>query len=111
MVAGWVAEEEFEPVGVVRVHTESSIWLLTPGRCQRLPREERPGVTPASTYRRLDDAKWHEMRRCWWVTYADGRRSLRILPAAGPPEGLGVVSGLIVEVGGADVPTVAVGPE
>lgn len=105
MVAGWVAEEEFQPVGVVRVRTESSIWLLAPGRYQRLPKEEQPRSTPASTFRRLDDAVWHDMRRSWWLTYADGRRALRILPVAGPSEGLGVVSGLIVEVsGGCDLP-------
>jgi hypothetical protein len=40
------------------------------------------------------------MRRCWWITYPDGRQALRILPIAGPPEGLGVVSGLIVEISG-----------
>lgn len=108
VIAGWVAEEAFEPVGVVRVRTESSIWLLTPGCYQRLPKEEQPRPAPASTYQRLEDAVWHDMRRCWWVTYGDGRRALRILPAAGPPDGLGVISGLIVEVSGAcDLPSEA----
>jgi len=38
--------------------------------------------------------------------YADGQRprALRVLPVAGPPDGLGVVSGLIVEVAGAFAP-------
>jgi hypothetical protein len=100
VVSGWVREEEFAPVGLVRVRTESSIWLIGPSKYHRLPQEERPRATPPSDERRLDDAVWHGMRRCWWITYPDGRQALRILPIAGPPEGLGVVSGLIVEISG-----------
>lgn len=100
MVAGWVAETEFAPVGLVRVGTESSIWLVSPDKYQRLPHEEQPRAAPPSDLRRLDDAVWHGMRRCWWVTYPDDRRALRILPVVGPADGLGVVSGIIVEVSG-----------
>lgn len=100
MVAGWVHEEEFAPVGLVRVRTESSIWLVDRAQYQRLPLEEQPRDAPPSDLRRLDDAVWHGMRRCWWVTYPDDRRALRILPVTGPVDGVGVVSGLIVEVSG-----------
>jgi hypothetical protein len=101
VVAGWVAEEEFSPLGVVRVQTERSIWLLTADHYQRLPREERPRPREVAIEGRLDDAMWHGLRQCWWVTYADGRVALRILPASGPVDGVGVVTGLIEDIEGA----------
>jgi hypothetical protein len=101
VVAGWIAEEEFEPLGLVRVQTERSIWLLMPNCYQRLPRVERPRPREVSIEGRLDDATWHGLRRCWWVTYADGHRAIRILPASGPAEGVGVVSGVIEDIDGA----------
>jgi hypothetical protein len=100
MVAGWVGQREFKPLGVVRVVTGSSNWLLTPDRYQRLPREERPRPPVGSIDGRLDDARWHGMRRCWWVAYADGARAVRILPTIGPPDGVGVVTGIIATVDG-----------
>lgn len=111
MVAGWIAEEEFCPLGVVRVQTERSVWLLTQDRYQRLPREERPRPREVAIEGRLDDATWHGMRRCWWVTYADGHRAVRILPVSGPAEGIGVISGPIEWVDGeSDVLTAAQSP-
>ena len=100
MVAGWVAEEEFAPVGLIRVRTESSIWLLGPGKYQHLPREEQPRAAPP--LRRTAPRRLRVARHAALLvdTYGDGRRALRILPIAGPPEGHGVVSGLIVEVSG-----------
>ncbi len=93
MVAGWVEQHEFRPLGVVRVVTGSSNWLLTPDRYQRLPREEQPRPPVGSIDGRLDDARWRGMRRCWWVVYADGARAVRILPTIGPPDGVGVGTG------------------
>jgi len=100
VVAGWVAEEEFAPLGLVRVQTERSIWLLLPDRYQRLPREERPRPREVAIEGRLDDAMWHGLCRCWWVTYADGRRAVRILPVSGPQDGVGVITGPIESVAG-----------
>ncbi len=100
MVAGWVAEVEFTPFGLVRVQTERSIWLLMPDRYQRLPREERPRPKEVAIEGRLDDATWHRLRRCWWVTYADGHRAVRILPVSGPPDGIGVITRPIEGVAG-----------
>ena len=50
---------------------------------------------------RLADGTWHALNRCWWRVYADGERRLRLLPAAGPADGAGVVSDPIVAVKGA----------
>lgn len=100
MVAGWVAQHEFRPLGVVRVVTGSSNWLLTADGYQRLPREEQPRPQVGSIDGRLGDARWHGMQRCWWVVYADGARAVRILPTIGPPDGVGVVTGIIESVDG-----------
>lgn len=100
MVAPWVEQHEFRPLGVVRVITGSSNWLLTPDGYQRLPREERPRPPVGSIDGRLADARWHGMRHCWWVVYVDGARAVRILPRTGPPNGVGVVTGIIEHVDG-----------
>lgn len=93
-------DEEIEPVGVLRVETENSIWFVTPDRYQRLPREERPRREVRSIEQRLADGKWHRLRRCWWRVHDDGVRQMRLLPEAGPADGVGVVTGVIVAVAG-----------
>lgn len=105
MRAGWFEDEEFEPLGIVRVTTESSIWLLTPERYLRLPRQERPRPPVVSIESRLADGTWHGLRRCWWRIHADGVRQLRLLPEVGPADGVGVVTGVIVAVKGRWVST------
>jgi len=90
MGAEWFEEEEFEPVGIVRVETERSIWLVAPERYQRLPLEERPRPPVVSIQGRLADGSWHGLRRCWWRIRADGERRLRVLPTAGSADGVGM---------------------
>jgi len=98
--AGWVEACEFTPLSIVRVVTENSNWLLTADRYQRLPRTEQPRPAVDSIEGRLDDAHWHEMRRCWWVVYADGAAAVRILPVVGPSDGVGIVTGPIERIEG-----------
>jgi len=93
-------DEEIEPVGVLRVETESSIWFVTPERYQRLPREERPRPEVRSIEHRLADGEWHRLRRCWWRVHHDGARQMRLLPEVGPADGVGVITGVIVAVTG-----------
>lgn len=93
-------DEEIEPVGVLRVETENSIWFVTSERYQRLPLEERPRPAVRSIEHRLADAEWHRLRRCWWRVHDDGARQMRLLPDVGPADGVGVVTGLIVAVVG-----------
>lgn len=93
-------DEEIEPVGLLRVETEKSIWLVTSERYQRLPRDERPRLPEVCIEGRLADAKWHGLRRCWWREHSDGERQLRLLPTVGPETGVGVVSGVVVSVQG-----------
>lgn len=50
-------DEEIEPVGVLRVETENSIWFVTSERYQRLPRKERPRPAVRSIEHRLADAE------------------------------------------------------
>jgi hypothetical protein len=91
--ADWIEARKFTPLSIVRVVTENSNWLLTGDRYQRLPRAEQPRPAVESIDGRLDDAHWHEMQRCWWVVFADGAAAVRILPMAGPPDGVGIVTG------------------
>ena len=93
-------DEEIEPVGVLRVETENSIWFVAPERYQRLPREERPRPEIRSIERRLADGEWHLLRRCWWRVHHDGARQMRLLPEVGPADGVGVITGVIVAVTG-----------
>jgi hypothetical protein len=93
-------DEEIEPVGVLRVETESSSWFVTSERYQRLPREERPRPEVRSIEHRLADGEWHRLRRCWWRVHHDGARQMRLLPEVGPADGVGVVTGVVVAVAG-----------
>jgi hypothetical protein len=97
-------DEEIEPVGVLRVETENSIWFVTSERYQRLPREERPRRSQLSIARRLDDGRWHGLRRCWWRVHRDGDRQLRLLPDVGPAGGHGIVTGVVLTVSGSWMP-------
>lgn len=94
------ADVEFVPIGLVRVTTESSIWLVTEGCYRRMPRTERVRRLTITQSRRLTDLVEHPWRRCWWRTDIAGDQRLRILPVAGDPDGVGVVSGVIVDVRG-----------
>jgi hypothetical protein len=105
MAAAWFDDEEFEPIGMMRITTESSIWLVTAVRYQRLPREERPRPPVRSIDGRLADNEWHDFRQCWWRLHSDGRRQLRLLPQVGPIDGVGVVSGIVEVVEGEWAPT------
>ena len=93
-------DEEIEPIGMLRVETESSIWFVTAERYQRLPREERPRPAVRSIERRLADGEWHRLRRCWWRVHHDGARQMRLLSEVGPADGVGVITGVIVAVSG-----------
>lgn len=83
----------------LRVTTESSLWVIHPDRYMRLPLSESPRRPVYSIEDRLRDGKWHEMRDIWFRWEDDGVR-LRILPAVGPEDGYGIISGIIKEVAG-----------
>lgn len=100
MGAGRFTEEEIHPLGVLRIETESSIWFVTAERYQRLPREEQPRPATRSIDGRLADGGWHGLRRCWWRFHDDGERQLRLLPEVGPADGVGVVTGVVLDVTG-----------
>jgi hypothetical protein len=104
MGAGRFTEEEIHPLGVLRIETESSIWLVTAERYQRLPRDEQPRPATHSVDGRLADGAWHGFRRCWGRIHHDGERQLRLLPDVGPADGVGVVTGVVLAVGGEWVP-------
>lgn len=53
MQVGSFKDEEFQPLGIVRVTTESSIWFVTADSYQRLPRQEQPRPQPFSIELRL----------------------------------------------------------
>jgi len=93
-------DEEIEPIGVLRVETESSVWFVTSERYQRLPREERPRAEVRSIEHRLADGVWHRLRRCWRRIHGDGEWQLRMLPEVGPADGVGVVTGVVRAVTG-----------
>ena len=93
-------DEEIEPIGMLRVETENSIWFVTSERYQRLPREERPRPAVRSIEGRLADREWHGLRRCWWRAHHDGERQMRLLPEVGRADGVGVITGVIVAVSG-----------
>lgn len=101
-----VHDDEFEPIGMLRVTTASSIWFVTRDRYQRIPRKERPRPTQRSVEGRLVDGQWHELRRCWWRVHPDGARLLRLLPETGPSDGEGLISGLVLDVRGDWAPAV-----
>ena len=107
MQVGPFIDAEVHPVGVLRVETERSIWFVTADRYQRLPREERPRPAVRSIEDRLADGEWHDLRRCWWRVHDDGDRQMRLLPAVGPADGVGVVTGVIIAVRGDWIPTAA----
>lgn len=100
MEARAFVDEQIEPIGLLRVETENSIWFVTSERYQRLPREERPRPAVRSIERRLADGEWHGLRRSWWRVHHDGARQMRLLPEVGPADGVGVITGVIVAVGG-----------
>jgi hypothetical protein len=104
MGTGRFAEEEIQPLGVLRIETESSIWFVTDERYQRLPRQEQPRPATRSVDGRLADGDWHGLQRCWWRIHADGERQLRLLPKVGPADGVGVVTGVVLGVTGEWVP-------
>lgn len=104
MHTGRFTEEEIQPLGVLRIETESSIWFVTAERYQRLPREEQPRPATCSLDGRLADGDWHGLRRCWWRIHDDGERQLRLLPGVGPADGAGVVTGVVLGVTGEWVP-------
>ncbi|CAN5740618.1 hypothetical protein BH23ACT12_BH23ACT12_15250 [soil metagenome] len=104
MQYGVFEDSEFQPVGLIRVDTENSIWFVGADRYQRLPREEHPRPQRFSIEGRLADTRWHGLRRCWWRVHADGDRQLRLLPDVGPPAAVGIVSGDIVGVKGRWMP-------
>jgi hypothetical protein len=104
MPFGHYSDKEFEPVGLLRVETERSVWFVSGDRYQRIPREERPRAPERCIDGRLTDAQWHGLRRCWWREHTDGEVQLRLLPTVGPESGVGVVTGVVVEVAGAWVP-------
>ena len=90
--------EDGEPVPLgspLRVVTDSSVWIIRADAYLRLPRSETPRPETASIGGRLADGRWHGHRGAWWV--ADGDRwRIRLLPVAGPPCGVGVITGPIV---------------
>lgn len=104
MATDWFEEEEFEPIGILCVTTERSVWFVTADRYQRMPRNEQPRPPVESIESRLADGQWHGLRRSWWWVHPNGDRQMRLLPTAGPPDGVGVVSSVIVAVKGTWMP-------
>ncbi len=100
MQVGSFVDEEFQPVGIVCVTTERSIWFVTAEGYQRLPHEERPRPAVHSIEGRLADGEWHGLRQSWWRAHEDGERQMRLLPEVGPADGVGIVTGVIVAVKG-----------
>lgn len=92
---------DFVPVGVVRVFTRSSIWVVVPGRYLRMPRVEAPRPPIKEQIEgRLEDGRWHGFRRAWWERYGPGLQCLWLLPVVGPVDGKGVHSGEIERIEG-----------
>jgi hypothetical protein len=106
MSSGWLEEDEFEPVGMLYITTERSVWFVTAERYQRIPRDEQPRPPAESIEDRLADGQWHGLRRCWWWVHPNGDRQMRLLPAKGPADGIGIVSGAVVAVKGTWLPVV-----
>ena len=93
-------DDEFDPIGMLRVTTASSIWFVTRDRYQRIPRVERPRPPQQSVEDRLVDGQWHGLRQSFWRVHPDGARQMRLLPQAGPADGEGLISGLVLDVVG-----------
>lgn len=91
-----------EPAPVATITTESSVWLLDCATYTRVPRAERPDDARShlSPWRRLDDGRRHPHRGAWWVRDEQGNLRARILPVSGPPDGMGIITGVVVSVRG-----------
>jgi len=86
--------------GELRVVTERSVWLIRPDSYLRLPSSEAPRERHRHAIEdRLDDARWHGLRAGWWCWDVDGELRVRLLPAAGPEDGAGIVTGRVTATG------------
>lgn len=99
---GYVYLGELEVFGLAAVTTESSMWLITERTYRRLPRDERQRPTDYSPWGRLDDLVEHQHHGGhWWWVPKTGSVRLQLLAVEGPEDGLGVVTGRVVSVQGA----------
>lgn len=91
-----------DPAPVAVITTESSVWLLDCATYTRVARGERPDSARShlSPWRRLDDGRRHTYRGAWWVRDEQGNLQVRILPVSGPPDGVGIITGVVVSVRG-----------
>lgn len=93
---------EVDPAPVAVIITESSVWLVDAATYTRTPKGEAPDPTRShlSPWNRLDDGERHAHRGAWWDRDREGNLRLRILPVSGPPDGVGIVTGVVVSVTG-----------
>ncbi len=91
---------EFRPADELRLVTENSLWLLRADTYFRMPKEERFREREWSIEGRLDDCRWHPYRRVWFWIYEGIWLRGRILPVAGPADGVGVYTGCILAIEG-----------
>jgi hypothetical protein len=98
--------------GIVRVVTESSVWIITPEAYRGCPKTEGArGQTPGIDGR-LDDLVEHPHRgRRWWRDPSACALRLQLLPVAGLTTGLGIITGLVVAATGALNPPAALGDQ
>jgi hypothetical protein len=80
----------------LRLVTKSSVWIVEPERCMRLPQGEGLRAPTLCTDDALDDASWVHRRGTTLVPCGAGSRLL-IVPAYRPPGSQGTRPGHIVE--------------
>lgn len=109
-LGGFLLLGEVRPDPVAVVTTERSVWLVDATAYTRLPKEEGPveGRSHLSDWDRLRDGRRLPLREATWaVEVSSGTLRMRILPLAGPPDGAGVVTGVVVQAIGLAVDDVA----
>jgi hypothetical protein len=96
----------FTPRVSVRIITESSIWYLVPnyetpgGTYLRSPKIETNRPPTPSIGGRLDDGRWLHYEYALWSQsdLEEGEIRLNIKPIIGPAKGVGILTGVILEV-------------
>lgn len=98
MYAAVGAQRLVHVMGLVRVTTESSLWLLRPnagGQYLRMPLAETSRPEHQTPDGALDDLRWLRYREARLVRSPVGDR-LRIVPADRPEGSKGVITGVIL---------------
>lgn len=100
-----VDAEPFVPNTPVELETESSLWLIVPdspttGHYLRTPKDATPRPQTYSIGDRLHDETWHAYERLTWTSWAmpAGQIRLNIKPMVGPPDGIGIMTGIVLSV-------------